>query len=182
MSAFNASSSRSGGNPFARDARIDRGNGGSRRNGKSPWETSASSSSSFATEQQKVDQLQMLQQECVKSTERTMRALGEATDVGLATNDMLEIQGEQIDRIQTSLDKMHTDLDYADRLMKKLASPWGFSGRVKNYAKTFERIYGDRQTIRVPCSSVATLSRLSTESAFLRSSDRICTTLKMHCI
>ena len=71
-----------------------------------------------------------------------MRTLGEATEVGLATNEMLEMQGEQIDRIQTSLDKMHTDLDYADRLMKKLASPWGFSGRARHYAKTFERIYG----------------------------------------
>ncbi len=90
----------------------------------------------------KLSQIQKLQDESLATTERTMAQLGEAREVGLHTNDMLAVQGEQIDRIQSVLDKMHTDLDYSDQLMKKLASPFGFGGSVKQHAKTFERLHG----------------------------------------
>jgi len=61
-----------------------------------------------------------MEREMLESTRRTLRDLNDAETAGMEVLANLAIQNEQLDNVVINLDKIRTDVAYADLILKKL--------------------------------------------------------------
>jgi len=67
--------------------------------------------------------------------------LNDAEQAGTEALTNLARQNEQIDNIVDNLDKMRTDIAYADTILQKIASPFAFM-HLKKQGKEFQTVFG----------------------------------------
>jgi len=75
------------------------------------------------------------------SQRRAIGALGEAEEQASSALQDLAVQNEQIDLMVASLDGMQNDMVQAERLLRRIASPFAFLFLSKE-AKAFETVFG----------------------------------------
>jgi len=86
-----------------------------------------------------------MEREMLESTRRTLRDLNDAETAGMEVLANLAIQNEQLDNVVINLDKIRTDVAYADLILKKIASPFNFTN-LKTAKLVFETAFGTPAT------------------------------------
>lgn len=79
-----------------------------------------------------------------KTSENALRLALEAREMGVDTITDLELQAEQIDRIESDVENIHTNLDKGDRLLRGVES---FGGYLKNKFSNPTQIHGTSRAV-----------------------------------
>lgn len=79
------------------------------------------------------------------SSKNALRLVSQARDMGTATLAELTIQAEQIDRIENNVEKIHSELDKSNKLLRGIESlPGAISNAMSKDTKSFNAEYKDR--------------------------------------